>query len=103
MSTDHSNVTECDYWEIDEGGRPRFYEIRLEAEGADRWRVVRRWGFLGCRGWRLVHCHEDRVAAEREYAAVGRRRECQGYAPARSGDGIPSEGKQLLIVYPEAG
>jgi len=95
-------VTETDYWEIHEGAsRPRFYEIRLEADANDRWRVVRRWGFLGCRGWRLVHRHEDRVAAEREFAAVGRRRERQGYAPARSEDGTPSEGRQLILVYPE--
>jgi predicted DNA-binding WGR domain protein len=100
MSTDQSNVYGTEYWEIHDSGRARFYEVRLEADGADRWRVVRRWGFLGCRGWRLVHRHEERTAAEREFAAVGRRRQRQGYAAARSEHGPPAEGMQLLIIYP---
>jgi predicted DNA-binding WGR domain protein len=89
------------YWEIhDSIGRPRFYEIRLEADGRDRWRVIRRWGYLGCRGWRLVHRHEDRAAAEREFVVVGLRRARQGYEDARSEGELPSEGKQLIIFYP---
>jgi predicted DNA-binding WGR domain protein len=95
--------TLSDYWEIHEGaGRPRFYEVRVEADDAEHWRVVRRWGYLGCRGWRLVHRHDDRTAAEREFAAVGRRRTRQGYAPARSAEGPLAQGKQLVLTYTES-
>src|SRR5438067_2418045 len=101
MTSDgNSSVTDSYYWEIhDDAARPRFYEVRLESDGRVAWRIVRRWGYLGCRGWRLVHRHEDRAAAERELAAVGRRRTRQGYQDAREGGGLPAEGAQLLMTY----
>src|SRR5947209_1645954 len=98
-----SAPTDSCYWEIhDEATRPRFYEVRLEPDGQGAWRVVRRWGYLGCRGWRLVHRHEELAAAEREMATVGRRRTRQGYQDARDDGSRPAEGQQLLIAYRDA-
>jgi predicted DNA-binding WGR domain protein len=100
MSAGEAANTETLYWEIHHGvERPRFYEVRLEGDEVGGWRVVRRWGYLGCRGWRQVHRHEERAAAERELAAVGRRRARQGYQDAAAAAGPPAQGRQLVIVY----
>src|SRR5436190_8397881 len=96
-------VPAASYWELhEEGGRPRFYEVRLERAAQGGWSVVRRWGYLGCRGWRLVHRHEERAAAERELAVVGRRRVRQGYSEAGLAGEHPAQGSQLVIAYRDA-
>jgi predicted DNA-binding WGR domain protein len=100
MTADNQGTTSSVYWEIHDGAsRPRFYEARLEPDGPGRWRLIRRWGYLGCRGWRLIHHHEDRAAAERELAAVARRRARQSYQVAHRHLGPPAEGDQLLMPF----
>ncbi|MBI3911020.1 MAG: WGR domain-containing protein [Armatimonadetes bacterium] len=66
-----------------------FYEARLEQAGPS-WRLVRRWGYLGQRGWRRVALFENQEAARAALARLARRRAREGY--------LPGPGAQLPLL-----
>ncbi len=81
--------------------RRLFYEVRVAQEG-DEWIVLRRWGYVGCHGWRVRHEHPEQSDAAQEVQAVLTRRRREGYVVQPLDlDGRPARGPQLLLLPPQ--
>ena len=88
------------YLERQGASRRLFYEVRVAQEG-DEWIVLRRWGYVGCHGWRVRHEHPERAVALQEVRSTLARRRREGYEEQPlEFDGRPARGFQLLLLNP---